>query len=329
MNDMDHMNEEMNLTYTEAYSAQWHLGAYDERVTETPDISTGYPGLDALIDGGLLPGMYVIGADSSLGKTSFCLQLADQVAESGRDVLFISIEMSTDQLIAKSLSRQTYRRDLQLGSNGEHAVTARGMLSQKKRKLFTAKMWNRYYESFMRYREDVAPHLFIFERTGDMEISKVQDIVENHIYTTGRRPLVIVDRLQSLAALDPRFIGKQNMESTSLILKGLSMNFGLPVICISSLNQESYAAPVSPASFEDGEVIERSFDVLIGLQYAGIDLSPGESEADRQTRVQDLYKCNEELAAAGESVSLELKLLKNRMGKKGSCLFRSKVQFVQ
>ena len=56
-------------------------------------ISTGFPHLDEKIDGGLRAGLYVIGAISSLGKTSFCIQLADNIAKAGKPVLFVSLEM--------------------------------------------------------------------------------------------------------------------------------------------------------------------------------------------------------------------------------------------
>ena len=54
-----------------------------------PTISTGYTQLDALLDGGLHSGLYVLGAISSLGKTSFVLQVADQIAQQGQDESFL------------------------------------------------------------------------------------------------------------------------------------------------------------------------------------------------------------------------------------------------
>ena len=45
-------------------------------------ISTGFPALDDLLDGGLYPGLYSMGAITSLGKTTFALQIADYIAAS-------------------------------------------------------------------------------------------------------------------------------------------------------------------------------------------------------------------------------------------------------
>ena len=66
-------------------------------------IKSGYQNLDAVTN--LYPGLYVVGAISSLGKTTFVHQMADQVAESGNPVLFFSLEQSTLELASKSLSR--------------------------------------------------------------------------------------------------------------------------------------------------------------------------------------------------------------------------------
>ena len=73
-------------------------------------MSTGIAGLDKALDGGLHAGLTVLGAVSSMGKTSLMLQMADTLAAAGRNVLFITIEMSRMELIAKSAVRGTKER---------------------------------------------------------------------------------------------------------------------------------------------------------------------------------------------------------------------------
>lgn len=53
----------------------------------------------------LYPGFYVLGAVSSLGKTTFMHQMADQIAYAGQEVLFFSLEQTRLELTTKSLSR--------------------------------------------------------------------------------------------------------------------------------------------------------------------------------------------------------------------------------
>lgn len=57
--------------------------AYIEAQAKRPALKTGFEGLDQTLDGGLYDGLYVIGAVSSLGKTAFCMQIADQLAMQG------------------------------------------------------------------------------------------------------------------------------------------------------------------------------------------------------------------------------------------------------
>lgn len=64
-------------------------------------IPTGYERLDKRLDGGLYSGLYVMGALSSLGKTTLALQIADSIAKAGTDVFFYSLEMAAEEITAK------------------------------------------------------------------------------------------------------------------------------------------------------------------------------------------------------------------------------------
>ena len=59
-------------------------------------VPSGYPQLDELLGGGFLnSGLYIIAARPGMGKTTFALNIADQL---GGNVLFVSLEMSTEQV---------------------------------------------------------------------------------------------------------------------------------------------------------------------------------------------------------------------------------------
>ena len=72
--------------------------------------------------------MYVIGALSSLGKTTFALQIADNIAKNGRDVLIFSQEMPTSSYVAKSISRNMYqlKNDKTYHANGYNLIHEEG-----------------------------------------------------------------------------------------------------------------------------------------------------------------------------------------------------------
>jgi replicative DNA helicase len=63
--------------------------------------------------------------------------------------------------------------------------------------------------------------------------------------------------------------------------------------------------------------IEYSSDVLIGLQYDGMDWDAGESEKQRHTRIRQLTADMIQKAKSGDFQHIQVKVLKNRNGSKG------------
>jgi replicative DNA helicase len=64
-----------------------HLDAFIDGIKEsanTPPIPTGFSKLDEkLLGDGFYEGLYIVGAMSSLGKTTFITQIGDQIANKG------------------------------------------------------------------------------------------------------------------------------------------------------------------------------------------------------------------------------------------------------
>ena len=69
-------------------------------------IPTGIRVLDNALGGGLKRGLIMLGAVSSVGKTTLLNMIADNWLPSGKPVLFVTIEQSARELTAKSLSRR-------------------------------------------------------------------------------------------------------------------------------------------------------------------------------------------------------------------------------
>jgi replicative DNA helicase len=64
---------------------------------ETRGLATGIRPLDEGL-GGLEPGLYLVAARSSMGKTALVLQCVSNIAERGQKVIFFSLEMSAEQI---------------------------------------------------------------------------------------------------------------------------------------------------------------------------------------------------------------------------------------
>ena len=76
-------------------------------------------------------------------------------------------------------------------------------------------------------------------------------------------------------------------------------------------------SPVNLSSFKESGAIEYSSDVLIGLQYYGMDYQEDETNVARQKRIRNLIKDFELKGKNKESQSIQVKVLKNRNGSKG------------
>ena len=72
-------------------------------------IKTGFNTLDEMLGGGLASGLNVLGAKPGSGKTSLVLQMAEHFSSRGVPVLYFSLEMSRNQINAKSLNRNLWR----------------------------------------------------------------------------------------------------------------------------------------------------------------------------------------------------------------------------
>ena len=271
-------------------------------------VSTGFTELDKVIEGGLYPGLYILGAISSLGKTSFLLQMADQIAASGQDVLYISMEMSRNELIGKSISRLSY---MTAGKNDKwKAKTVTGILSKDRYKDYGQAVKEHLKNCIDLYGE-YAGNLYIYEGIGDIGAGEIKKIVEGHRMEKGKVPVVLIDYLQILAPHDIRASDKQNTDKNVLELKRLSRDYKVPVIAISSFNRDSYNAEVNLTAFKESGAIEYGSDVLMAIQPAGM-----KSGTDTSTQ-----KINAELVKtckAAKVREIELKILKQRNGQTGS-----------
>lgn len=281
-------------------------------------IPTGFSSLDKALDGGLYAGLYAIGALSSLGKTTFALQIADQIARRGRDVLIFSLEMARDELIAKSVSRLTFEAALRAGGDTDKARTTRELLTGIRFKGYSAEEREAIAAAFMEYTDDIGQRVYIKEGIGDITPDVIREEVAKHAEIMGAAPVVFVDYLQIMAPADLHMTDKQAIDRGIMELKRISRDFDTPVIGISSFNRENYSKPVNLTAYKESGAIEYSADVLIGLQYAGMDYTDEDkNDKAREARIREIQTKINEDAREGRPQRIQLKILKHRNGSRG------------
>lgn len=271
-----------------------------------PCVPTGFARLDEQLEGGLYEGLYIVGAISSLGKTSLVLQMADQMALSGQDVLLFSLEMAKAELLAKSLSRMTLIEALRQGLGAAYAKTTRGITVASRWLAYNEKDHNLFHDAAEAYRP-ATHHLYIHEGVGNIGPREIADHVRRHIQFTGNTPVVIVDYLQILAPYHERATDKQNMDKAVLELKRLSRDLQLPLVVISSFNRSSYKEAVTMEAFKESGAIEYSSDVLIGLQLKGAGQNGFDptAEKEKDPRQVELVVLKNRHGPAGKRVAFE------------------------
>lgn len=256
-------------------------------------ISTGFKEFDYNLGGGLYNGLYVIGATSSLGKTTLVHQIADNIIEK-QPVLFISLEMSKEELISKSMVREAYlnNKNWNVGS----------------RKLLNGNFNNDELEIFKNL-ENKYSNMFILEGNFSVNIDYIKKILNDFIKTYKKAPVLIIDYLQIIPPSNIRMTEKQNVDYNISELKRISRDYKTPVIAISSINRMSYIEEISFESFKESGSIEFGADVIIGLQLRILSDDSFKSTTDKSEKQR---LCNDERSANNRH--LTLKILKNRYG---------------
>lgn len=217
-------------------------------------VSTGYPGLDKLLGGGMLhQGLYILAARPGVGKTTAALKISEHAAKSGA-CLFFSLEMSAEQITARRIAAES---GLSIG----RLMTGQNLRDDEQAKLANA-------------ASVLSTHDFRLNRAPG---ASVADITQAAHLTKNLR-LVVVDYL-GLVRSDERGLSiYERVTKNSAALKALARSLNVPVLCLCQLNraaeQRADKTP-SMADLRDSGAIEQDADAVILLHRPAM-YEPGE-----------------------------------------------------
>ena len=174
-------------------------------------ISTGFPRLDGILGGGFIRGgLYILGARPAVGKSTFALNLADGIAG---NLLFVSLEMSPEQILAKHVSRLT-------------GYTASKLLSGQ----LPDKAW-----------EAVAIATTSIDKSG-VYINSRYDLTVQEIHLLAQSvPELRCIILDYLGLIQPATRSGSTYEQVSAIsreLKRMAVSLNVPVVCLCQLSRK-------------------------------------------------------------------------------------------
>lgn len=286
--------------------------AFEKRIFEEPlvPIPTGFDNLDRIIGGGLFPNLYFLGALSGNGKTTFALQIADNIAKAGNDVLIFSLEMPTESYIARSLSRLTYeyKKDFKKAAPKTELEIRRDVAKFSGDDLL---LLDRAMAEYKTFAND---HISIYtqctkldketNRNKRLSADDIMGITRNYIEDYQRVPVVIVDYLQILEPPEKlqKATPREQVDYAVSVFAEIRRELNTPVIVISSFNRNSANADADTTSFKESGLIEYTADVVTTLEtYAG-----NVTEKNRKQKIAGQMRNPEKI--------IKLTVLKNRMG---------------
>ena len=180
-------------------------------------IPTGYAKLDDYTSGWQRSDLVIIAGRPAMGKTSFALSLARNIAvDYGRPIAFFSLEMNNVQLVNRLISNVCEIEGRKILS-GQLDDEEWKRLDKNVGKLQTAPIYI-----------DDTPGMSIFElRTKARRLVREKGV-----------ELIMIDYLQLMNANGARFGSRQEEVSTiSRSLKGLAKELDIPVLALSQLNR--------------------------------------------------------------------------------------------
>lgn len=275
-------------------------------------IPTGLESLDKELGGGFPEGgLVILGATSSTGKTTLALQWADNMAASGRPVLFVTVEQGRHELVAKSISRLMRLTEKRFGW---YVASASSIQDTKEREAWDAGTARAFDTACSTYSSTIAPNLHVMELEKQPSTAEIRKAAEAISRSRGVAPCVIVDYLQLLRPANDRMTERQAVDYNVMDLRHLARDLHTCVIAISSLNRSSYSEGASTEAFKESGAIEYGSDILMGMQPR--DFEKELEEVTETKRKRAARKIEKGFKSKGNRM-VEIVVLKNRGGMAG------------
>ena len=267
-------------------------------------VKTGIAEFDELLGGGILrQSLVMLTAAPGTGKTTIVQQWFETMAASGQDVIFLNLEMSREQLYARSMSRMIHKQG--------HNMTAAEVLK--------AYEWTAYQEEYaaraaQEYENTIDAHMVYNPDGCTTDIESIRDTLDA-AGTAAREagkagPVCVLDYLH-LITTDKREEQAELIKKSVAMLKLYAIEYNTFVLAIGANNRAANISGITGLdSGRDSSSIEYTADYQISLNYRAL--------SEHQTKLNgEPYRANnpddmEELAMM-QPREMVIQCLKNRM----------------
>ena len=235
------------------------------------------------------PGLYVIGATPAAGKTTFCWQLLEQLAQNSEKCIYCSYEMSGLELFTKTAARRLFLKD-KLTSLTAAEIRRGG--------------WSNELDNIINEVADSNANLQLLELQEE-SVDDLLKLLKPLCQESEKAPVICLDYLQIIPHSKDNI--KAGIDDTVRKLKKFQRDTNTTFIVISSFNRTNYAQSVAFESFKESGNIEYTADVVWGLQLNVMNKTFNRDDIDKAKKQQPRQ--------------IQLKCLKNRQGTNYDCFF--------
>lgn len=272
-------------------------------------ISTGWMDLDHRMGGGLYPGgVTVIAGRPGQGKSALALALAKNIAVKGRGVFYVSLEMTTAEMLDRLASDFAYDRH---GGKAPYFNMIRRRDLRDDKKLMVADVVDQI--------EGLPIDMWVTHRA---TTDKVKSALRQQMSKWEREGIepgaLVIDHIGLMAFDNPRAGRTEGITQITGDLKAMAMELNIPVVILSQLNREAEKRDKDDkrpqlSDLRDSGSIEQDADNVIGL-YRPYYYHERKEPLDKTGIEHDDWK-REGDRIAGDLYAI---LLKQRQGKTGT-----------
>ncbi|RAP32844.1 replicative DNA helicase [Candidatus Marinamargulisbacteria bacterium SCGC AAA071-K20] len=209
-------------------------------------ISTGFKSLDKHTSGLKNSELVVIAARPSIGKTTFAVNIAHNIAKAGKGVLFFSLEMDSKQLGLKILSSESRIDSMKIQS--------------------TNLKEDDYFKLIKAHETNKDLPLF-FEDTGGLSTLEMRSITKQQMLKH-KIDVIVIDYLQLMRPSKETQNRTQEVSEVVREIKAFCKELQIPIIVLSQLSrsvtQRADKTPMLSDLRETGE-IEQTADIVMFL----------------------------------------------------------------
>lgn len=209
-----------------------------------PGISTGFVGLDKILDGFQRQDLFVLAGRPGMGKTSLALAISKNVAAAGKQVLFFSMEMASEKIGIKLLS------------------TVSGVESNK---LTSGRMTDSELERCSEAVAVLNSGKLRVDDTSNATVMEIKNECRNALHDLGSLDVVVIDHLGWISSSSKHDNKNNEISEITRGLKEIAREMNCTILLLSQLNRgvEGRADKMpSLADLRDSGSIEQDADVV-------------------------------------------------------------------